>query len=66
MQTKLEREVELRTLLQTSQGMESIIQLYHDKVQAVGRKVTLGRIGLLACQMIPRIIDAEFPAGIPG
>ena|SRR5579863_114303 len=66
MQTKLEREVELRTLLQSPQGMQSIIQLYHDRVTAVARTVTLGRIGLLACQMIPRIVDAEFPAGIPG
>ena len=66
MKTKLEREIELQTLLQTPQGMELIIQLYRDKVTSVGRTVTLGRIGLLACQMIPRIVDAEFPGGIPG
>ncbi|MBI3863876.1 MAG: hypothetical protein HY290_18455 [Planctomycetia bacterium] len=62
MKTKLEREIELRALLQTQQGTELIIQIYRDKVAAAGRAVSLGRIGLLACQMIPRIIDAEFPA----
>jgi len=65
MQTKLEREVELRGLLQTSQGMESIMQLYRDKVAAASRTASLGRIGLLACQMIPRILDAEFPVATP-
>ena len=61
MKTKLERETELRALLQTQQGTELIIQIYRDQVAAAGRTVSLGRIGLLACQMIPRIVDAEFP-----
>ncbi len=65
MQSKLEREVELRKLLQTPQGVESIMQLYRDKVTVPRRAHSLGRIGLLACQMVPRILDAEFPVAAP-
>lgn len=61
MKTKSERESELRALLETQAGMEQVMTLYRDKV-AVARTESLGRIGLLACQMIPRIIEAEFPA----
>jgi hypothetical protein len=42
-------------------GMFAIIELYHQKVAPPGRPGSLGRIELLGCQMIPRIIDAEFP-----
>lgn len=61
--TRPEREAELRALLQTPQGMETVMQLYRDKTVAPGTAGSLGRIGLLACQMIPRIVDAEFPVG---
>ena len=63
--TRLEREAELRSLLQTQQGIESIIRIYRDQVAAAGPTVSLGRIGLMACQMIPRIVDAEFPLDVP-
>ena len=63
--TRPEREAELRALLQTAQGMETVMQLYRDKTVAGGTTGSLGRIGLLACQMIPRIVDAEFPAQHP-
>ena len=66
MQNKCEREVELRDLLQTPQGMEAIMQLYRDKVAPTTGTGALGRIGLLACQMIPRILDAEFSKAVPG
>jgi hypothetical protein len=62
MNSRREREEELRGLLQTPQGMETIMKLYHQKVMVAGRSTTLGRIGLLACQMIPLIVFAEFPA----
>ena len=62
MQSRGEREEELRRLLQTRQGMESIMELYHQRVAVAVRSATLGRIGLLACQMIPLIVAAEFQA----
>jgi hypothetical protein len=65
MKTRDEREKELRALLQTQDGVTEILELYHQKVLSVGQRATLGRIGLLACQMIPRILAAEFPAAIP-
>lgn len=62
LQTKVEREKELRGLLQSPQGMDSIMELYRQKVAVAGQPATLGRIGLLACQMIPLIVAAEFQA----
>jgi len=59
--TRIERQQELQALTATADGMLAIMKLYHDEVVAPGRPVSLGRIGLLACQMIPRILDAEFP-----
>jgi hypothetical protein len=58
MKTREYREKELQTLLATQDGLLAIIELYHQKYPAHG---SLGRIGLLASQMIPRILDAEFP-----
>ena len=58
MKTRDERQMELQALLATQDGMLAIIELYHQKYPAHG---SLGRIGLLASQMIPRILDAEFP-----
>jgi hypothetical protein len=60
-----EREKELRALLKTPEGLAAIMALYHQTSFSAARPATLGRIGLLACQMIPRILDAEFPAAIP-
>jgi hypothetical protein len=59
------REKELRALLTTPEGLASILALYHQTSSSAARPATLGRIGLLACQMIPLILDAEFPAAIP-
>ncbi|MGE5194682.1 MAG: hypothetical protein ACM3U2_19500 [Deltaproteobacteria bacterium] len=56
-----ERQKELQALLATQAGMLAIMELYHQKVSPPGRPGSLGRVGLLACQMIPRILDAEFP-----
>jgi len=61
MKTREERQKELQTLLATPDGMLAIMALYHQKIAPPGRSGSLGRIGLLACQMIPRILDAEFP-----
>ncbi len=61
METKEERRMELQELLATPDGMLAIMKLYHQKVDPPGRPGSLGRIGLLGCQMIPRILDAEFP-----
>jgi hypothetical protein len=65
MQTRDEREMELRGLMQTEAGMAAIMELHRQNVALAGRPASLGRIGLLACQMIPRIIAAEFPATAP-
>ena len=59
--TRDERQKELQTLMATPDGMLEIIELYHQQIASAGRSGSLGRIGLLACQMIPRILDAEFP-----
>lgn len=59
--TREERLKELQALMATQDGMLAIIELYHQKVALPGRPGSLGRIGLLVCQMIPRILDAEFP-----
>ena len=48
-------------MLATQDGLLAILELYHQKVAPSGRPGPLGRIGLLASQMIPRILDAEFP-----
>jgi hypothetical protein len=58
MKTREERQKELQALLATQNGMLAIIELYHEKRLPPG---SLGRIGLLASQMIPLILDAEFP-----
>ncbi len=58
LKTREERQFELHTLLATQDGLLAIIELYHQKYPAHG---SLGRIGLLASQMIPLILDAEFP-----
>ncbi len=60
-ETREERQKELQALLATTDGMLAIINLYHQKVAPPARTGSLGRIGLLGCQMIPRILDAEFP-----
>jgi hypothetical protein len=59
--TREERRQELQALTATPDGMVAIMDVYHQKVAPPGRPGSLGRIGLLACQMIPRILDAEFP-----
>jgi hypothetical protein len=56
-----ERQKELQAMLATQDGLLAIMQLYHQKVAPPGRPGSLGRIGLLGSQMIPRILDAEFP-----
>ena len=61
MQTRDERQHELQALTATQDGILAIMELYHQKVDPPGRPGSLGRIGLLGCQMIPRILDAEFP-----
>ena len=61
MQTREERRQELQTLTASPDGMVAIMDIYHQKVDPPGRTGSLGRIGLLASQMIPRILDAEFP-----
>ena len=65
MKTKEEREKELRALLQTQEGLAEVMELYRATFVSLGRPASLGRIGLLACQMIPRIVEAEFAASIP-
>ena len=59
--TREERQNELQALLATQAGLLEVMELYHQKVAPPGRPGSLGRVGLLACQMIPRILDAEFP-----
>jgi hypothetical protein len=61
METREERRKDLEGLLVTQDGMLAIIELYHQKVAPPGRTGSLGRIGLLGSQMIPRILDVEFP-----
>lgn len=68
MMTKEERNKELQALMATQDGMLAIIALYHQKATPHHQKATppgqpgsLGRIGLLGCQMIPQILDVEFP-----
>lgn len=60
MMTREERNTELQALMATQDGMLAIIELYHQKAAPPGRPGSLGRIGLLGCQMIPHILDAEF------
>jgi len=64
MKTREEREKELRALLQTQEGLTEVMKLYHATFDSGDRPASLGRIGLMACQMIPLILDAEFPAAI--
>ena len=61
MKTRNEREKELQAMMATQVGLLAVIKLYHQKVAPPRQSGSLGRIGLLACQMIPRILDAEFP-----
>jgi hypothetical protein len=61
METREERRKDLEGMLVTQDGMLAVIELYHQKVAPPGRPGSLGRIGLLGSQMIPRILDAEFP-----
>jgi len=61
MKAREERQKELQAMMATQDGLLAIMELYHQKVAPPGRPGSLGRIGLLACQMIPRILDAEFP-----
>jgi hypothetical protein len=65
MKTKEEREKELRALLQTQEGLAEVMELYHATFDSGDRPASLGRIGLLACQMIPRIVEAEFRTKVP-
>lgn len=60
MKSQIEREQELRALLQTSDGMLAIINLYQQQRLAHSRPGGLGRIGLVASEMIPRIVEMEF------
>lgn len=59
--TREERQHELQALTATQDGILAIMEIYQQKVAPPGRTGSLGRIGLLGCQMIPRILDAEFP-----
>ena len=61
MNAREERQKELQAMLATQDGLLAILELYHQKVAPSGRPGPLGRFGLLASQMIPRILDAEFP-----
>ena len=65
MKTREEREKELRALLQTQEGLVKIMELYHETCASSDHPASLGRVGLLACQMIPRIVDAEFRSSTP-
>lgn len=60
MASREEREAELRELLHTQEGLMKVIELYHQEVPVPAGSASLGRVGLLASQMIPRILDAEF------
>ena len=64
MKTKEEREKELRALLQTQEGLAEVIELYHTMFDSGDRPASLGRVGLLACHMIPRIVEAEYPTKV--
>ncbi len=59
--TREERQHELQALTTTAEGLVAIMEIYHQKVAPPGRPGSLGRIGLLGSQMIPRILDVEFP-----
>jgi len=61
MKTREERQKELQAMMATQDGLLAVMELYHQKVARLCPPGSLGRIGLLACQMIPRILDAEFP-----
>ena len=61
MKTREERQKELQAMMATQAGLLAVMELYHQKVARPCPPGSLGRIGLLACQMIPHILDAEFP-----
>jgi hypothetical protein len=61
MKTREERQKELQAMTAAQVGLLAIIELYHQKVSPLRQPASLGRIGLLAGQMIPHILDAEFP-----
>jgi hypothetical protein len=61
MNAREERQKELQAMMATQDGLLAIMELYRQKVAPAGRPGPLGRVGLLACQMIFRILDAEFP-----
>jgi hypothetical protein len=59
--TREERQNELQAMMTNQAGLLALIELYHQKVSPPIGAGSLGRIGLLGCQMIPRILDAEYP-----
>ena len=60
MKSRIDREQELRALLQTSDGLLTIMKLYQQQRLAHSRPGGLGRIGLVATEMIPLIVEMEF------
>jgi hypothetical protein len=58
MQTRSEREKQLRAMMQTKAGMQAIGDLYMREVVPPGQPA---KSGILTVQMIPLILDAEFP-----
>ena len=57
--TRDQRHDQLSQLLRSAKGVDVIIELYLTKVVGFGR---VGQVGLLASQMIPMIVEAEFPS----
>jgi hypothetical protein len=58
MKSRAERERELREMMGSRQGMHQIMEIWQVQVIGLGR---MGPIGTLASQMIPQILDKEFP-----
>ena len=61
MNAREQRQNELQAMMATQDGLLEIMKIYHRKVSPPNQPGPLGRIGLLACQMIPRILAVEFP-----
>lgn len=57
MNNRRRREQELKAMYESKKGMQTIVELYHEKVVGKGNE---GEPGITALQMIPLILDAEF------
>jgi hypothetical protein len=62
MPTRAERSRELHNMLATIEGIRQIVHLYQKIVERSGRKMA---DGIPIADMIPTILDAEFPTGHP-